>query len=258
MQSTAGTRIAQRLNLIDRIGRTLQSRYGFADIDLYLAEFKIAPPKDATRGSKWVYTKEALREVSLDTIIKIAEDLGLEQEIRVAHGASTGPRNWQGTTKFRLFISHIAKDKDKATRLKDCLIPYGISGFVAHEDIHPTLEWQSEIERALFNMDAFLAIHTVGFKESFWTQQEIGFAVGRGVKIISFKMGEDPTGFISKNQALPRRNRTAEHIAREVDLILSSDQLTAEKLTEAKKKNVFMSPAEHQMWSAFFRNQRKG
>jgi hypothetical protein len=54
---------------------------------------------------------------------------------------------------------------------------------VAHEDIHPTLEWQVEIERALYNMDAFLAIHTPGFKDSFWTQQEIGFAVGRGMKI---------------------------------------------------------------------------
>jgi hypothetical protein len=259
MQSTTGIRIEQRLNLIDRIGRTLQSRYGFADIDLYLAEFKIAPPKDATRGSKWVYTKEALRDVSLDTIIKIAEDLGLEQEIRAAHGASTAPRNWQGATKFRLFISHISKDKDKATRLKDCLTPYAVSGFVAHEDIHPTLEWQSEIERALFKMDGFLAIHTVGFKDSFWTKQEIGFAVGRGVKIISLKMGsEDPTGFISKKQALPRRNRTAEQIAREVDSILSSDKLTFAKLTEAKKENITMSPVEHQMWSAFFRDRRKG
>jgi len=64
-------------------------------------------------------------------------------------------------------------------------------------------------------MDAFLAIHTLGFKDSFWTQQEIGFAVGRSMKIISFKMGEDPTGFISKHQALPRRGRTAEEIARE-------------------------------------------
>jgi hypothetical protein len=57
-------------------------------------------------------------------------------------------------------------------------------------------------------MDAFLAIHTEGFSKSVWTQQEIGFAGARGVKIISFKMGEDPTGFISKHQALPRLNRT--------------------------------------------------
>jgi hypothetical protein len=150
---------------------------------------------------------------------------------------STAPRNWQGTNKFRLFISHIAKDKDKATRLKDCLAPYAISGFVAHEDIHPTLEWQKEIEHALYTMDAFLAIHTPGFKDSFWTQQEIGFAVGRGAKIISFKMGEDPTGFISKHQALARRNRTAEQIALEVDAILAADPLTAGKLDAAKRSN---------------------
>jgi TIR domain len=165
-------------------------------------------------------------------------DLGLEQAIRSAEGdAITPPRNWSGTNKFRLFISHIAKHKDKATRLKECLAVYAISGFVAHEDIHPTLEWQREIERALYNMDALLAIHTMGFKDSFWTQQEIGFAVGRGAKIISFKMGEDPTGFISKNQALARRNRTAEQIALEVDAILSADPLTAEKLDAAKKSS---------------------
>jgi hypothetical protein len=234
---TAGTRISQRLDLIDRIGRTLQSRYTFTDLDLYLAEFKISPPKDAPQNSKWVYTKEALRDVPLVTVIEIAEDLGLEQEIRATHGVSTAPRNWQGTNKFRLFISHIAKHKDRATRLRACLALYAISGFVAHEDIHPTVEWEKEIERALYTMDAFLAIHTPGFKDSFWTQQEIGFAVGRSVKIISFKMGEDPTGFISKHQALPRRGRTAEEIAGEVEAILAADPLTAGKLAAAKRNN---------------------
>lgn len=167
-------------------------------------------------------------------MIAIAEDLNLEN-LHAQHGVSAAPQNWAGTTKFKLFISHIAKHKDRATRLKDCLSPYSISGFVAHEDIHPTLEWQVEIERALYNMDAFLAIHTPGFKDSFWTQQEIGFAVGRGAKIISFKMGEDPTGFISKQQALARRNRTAEEIAQEVDAILSSDPLSSGKLKLAKE-----------------------
>jgi hypothetical protein len=104
--------------------------------------------------------------------------------------------------------------KDEATRLKGCLAPYAINGFVAHEDIHPTLEWQTEIERALYAMDAFIAIHTPGFSASIWTQQEIGFAVARGVKIISFKMGEDPTG---------------------LDALLSADRLTAGKLLTAKK-----------------------
>jgi hypothetical protein len=120
------------------------------------------------------------------------------------------------------------------------LEPYAISGFVAHEDIHPTLEWQAEIERALYVMDAFIAIHTVGFSASFWTQQEIGFAVGRGVKIISLKMGEDPTGFISKRQALPHRRRMAEEIAKEIDGLFSSDELTAGMLRAAKQASRLM------------------
>jgi hypothetical protein len=57
------------------------------------------------------------------------------------------------------------------------------------------------------------------------------------VKIISFKMGEDPTGFISKHQALPRRGRKAEEIAREVDAILATDPLTTGKLDAAKRSN---------------------
>ena len=238
MHTSPAMRVSVKLDLIDKIGRTLQSKYGYSEIDMYLAEYGILPPKGVTTNSKWICSKAALQGVPTDTIVKIAEDLGLEQAIRSAEdGAISPPYNWAGTNKFRLFISHVAKHKDKATRLKECLALYAISGFVAHEDIHPTLEWQKEIERALYNMDAFLAIHTVGFRDSFWTQQEIGFAVGRGVKIISFKMGEDPTGFISKNQALARRNRTADQIALEVDAILAADPLTAEKLDAAKKVN---------------------
>jgi hypothetical protein len=228
-------RASEKMALIDRIGRELQSRFDFFEIDAYLAEFKIS-----TRGGDWSsklrYSKAALHGEPTDRIIAIAEDLDIEN-LPDQDGVSSSPQNWMETTKFRLFISHLAKHKDRAIRLKDCLVPYEISGFVAHEDIRPTLEWQLEIERALNTMDAFLAIHTVGFKDSFWAQQEVGFALGRRVKIISFKMDEDPTGFISKHQALPRKNRTAEQIAEEVDTILSSDPLNSEKLMLAKQKN---------------------
>src|SRR5215831_18517006 len=119
MESTAGTRIRQRLDLIDRIGRTLQSRYRFDDLDLYLAEFQIPPPKDGDRGSKWVYTKQALRDVPLDTVIKIAEDLGLEQEIRAAHGVSSAPSNWQNTIGANWF--HVYMEAGTFNCLKQVL-----------------------------------------------------------------------------------------------------------------------------------------
>lgn len=189
-------RVSDKLALIDKVGRELQSRFRYDEIDTFLAEYNISPPGQVGYNSKWVYSKAALQGTPTDTLLKIAEEL----DINVPRGhanASVLPRNWKDSKHFRLFISHIAKEKDKATRLKGCLRQYAISGFVAHEDIHPTLEWQREIERALYAMDAFVAIHTNGFSKSVWTQQEVGFAVGRGVKIISLKMGEDPTGFIS-------------------------------------------------------------
>jgi hypothetical protein len=229
-------RPAEKISLIDKIGRELQSRFTYSDIDTFLSEFHVDPPKSVTSNSKWIYSKAALQGIPIETIFRIADELGLDP-VQVSHGATTPPRNWEGTNKFRLFISHISQDKEKATRLKACLAAYGIDAFVAHEDIRATLEWEHEIERALYVMDAFLAIHTRGFKESFWTQQEIGFAVGRGVKIISLKMGEDPTGFISKRQALPRGRRTAEEVAAEIDTLLMADPATSSKLEAAKRNN---------------------
>lgn len=226
-------KVFDRISLIDKIGRELQTRFSYEEIATYLAAFDIKRPDNVTVNSKWVYSKVALRDVPLATISRIVDDLGLGSLTQAA-AQILPPENWKGTQNFRLFISHIAKEKKKATRLSETLAPFGIMAFVAHEDIQPTLEWQSEIERALHCMDAFLAIHTVGFSSSIWTQQEIGFAVARGVKIISLRMGEDPTGFISKRQALPRLKRTAEEISREIDRLLLEDPLTRDRLESAK------------------------
>jgi hypothetical protein len=147
------------------------------------------------------------------------------------------PQIWKGSTGFRLFISHISTHKLKATRLRECLTPFNISGFVAHEDIPPTCHWTDEIERALRVMDAFVAIHTKEFNERVWTQQEIGFATCRRVKIISLKMedGADPEGFIARFQALPRRGRTAEEIAPEINTLLLDDERTRGRLRAAQR-----------------------
>jgi len=110
-------------------------------------------------------------------------------------------RVW-GNEGYRVFLSHKNEVKKETAGLKEQLKLFGISGFVAHEDIHPTKEWQDEIENALFSMDAFVAIMTDGFHDSVWTDQEVGVAFGRGVPIISIKLGKDPYGFIGKFQAL--------------------------------------------------------
>lgn len=226
-------RVTEKLALIDAIAREMQSRYSFGDIDLFLKAFQVRVPHQFSDfADRWSYVKATIGGEEESTILQLAEELDIARSGSFVT-PMVPPRNWQNTKRFRLFLSHVSADKAIATRLKACLEPYAIAGFVAHEDILPTLTWQEEIERALATMDAFIAIHTAGFSASNWTQQEVGYAVGRGVKVISFKMGEDPTGFISKQQALPRLGRTAEQIAKEINALLEVDPRTKSRLADA-------------------------
>ena len=110
-------------------------------------------------------------------------------------------RIWE-TDTLRLFLSHISAYKEAATKLKTALALYGISAFVAHEDIEPNLDWQNEIELALGSVHALCAMLTPGFHQSNWTDQEIGFGLGRNIPVVSVRFGQDPYGFIGRNQAL--------------------------------------------------------
>jgi hypothetical protein len=103
---------------------------------------------------------------------------------------------------YRVFLSHKAEVKRETAQVKEGLAWFGFSCFVAHEDIHPTLAWQDEIENALATMDALVALMTENFHESDWTDQEVGYAYGRGVPIVAVRLGRNPYGFIGKFQGL--------------------------------------------------------
>jgi hypothetical protein len=135
-------KVSDKLVLIDRIGRARQAKFRMDEIDVFLAEYKIPKPKPESvpYNGKWTYSKVALQGVDPATLLKIAQELDVESP-HGGPGASPPPQNWKDTRQFRLFISHISEDKRRATRLKECLAPYAISAFVAHEDIFPTLEW---------------------------------------------------------------------------------------------------------------------
>ena len=112
-------------------------------------------------------------------------------------------RIWGEPSNIRLFVSHLALKKTQAHSIKDALKPHGISAFVAHDSIEPHEDWQLEIESALESMHAMLALITADFFESAWTNQEIGYAISRGVPIISLACErQDPQGFIRNRQAI--------------------------------------------------------
>jgi len=114
---------------------------------------------------------------------------------------------------LRVFLSHTSEHKKEAGDLKGSLVYLGASGFVAHEDIHPTKEWQDEIELALFSMEVMVPLLTEGFKESNWTDQEVGVAIGRGIPVVPVKLDKDPYGFIGKYQAVAGYGKTPKVLA---------------------------------------------
>ncbi len=103
---------------------------------------------------------------------------------------------------IRLFISHRDKDKQWAHFLANELEAFGISAFVAHDTISPGTAWEQEIIRGLETMEVMLAFITDDF-DSPWTNQEIGFALGRQIPIIPLKLeNKNPSGLIASIQAL--------------------------------------------------------
>lgn len=112
-------------------------------------------------------------------------------------------RIWRQGCPLRVLISHTDEDKKIAAGLSNLLYQFGISGFVAHRDIVNSTIWPTELSNALNSMDACVALLTKNFHASSWTDQEIGWAFGRGVKVIPLNMGESSYGFMGTIQANP-------------------------------------------------------
>ena len=135
------------------------------------------------------------------------------------------PSSYWKVGYYKVFISHVSKYKSSASNLKLMLEPYGISAFVAHQDIKPSKEWEIEIEKALFSMNALCAILTPDFNKSSWCDQEVGYAFGRNVLTIPIDKGQLPYGMFGKIQAIKSEGRNAQQIAESVfDAIVTNDK----------------------------------
>lgn len=133
---------------------------------------------------------------------------------------------------FRLFLSHVSSLKEKTLALRKALAKYQISGFVAHADVTPTKEWQQQIELALRSMEGLAALLSDGFSRSNWTDQEVGYALGKGIFVLPIRIAVDPYGFLAKIQALAARGKKPSVLAYEIFSLLSRDRATAHRLAD--------------------------
>lgn len=205
-------------------------------IDLTLKQFGLPWTNQWQRGDKKGYVVDMIGEADDDKLLALGKHLGVESELAQVNA----PSFWQAQEP-RVFISHVSSFKKEATGFKTSMGLFGISGFVAHEDIEPTKKWQDEIELALSTMDALLALLTPGFNESKWTDQEVGVAVGRRVPVIPIRVGLDPYGLIGKYQAVQGAERKIPDICDEILSILLQKPGVGAKITDALMRQLTAS-----------------
>jgi len=220
---------SERIRHIKEISKEL-SKEEWSLVDLTLKQFGL-PWSDQWGGDKENYIIEMISTADDAPLLELAKHLGVASQLETAEE----PEFW-GSGEARVFLSHLAKNKVETTQLKEQLESFGISAFVAHEDIEPTKEWQTEIESALATMDALIALLAPGFKESNWCDQEVGVAIGRQLPIISVRQGLDPYGFIGKYQAVQGVGKTAAQLAKEIFTLFITNPIIGPKITDALVK----------------------
>lgn len=217
-RATYKKEIAQRL-----------SPQSWAEIDLVLQEFG-ARTTDTWSGSDgFAYVIAMLKGVDDLTLNQLAEHLN----IATGEDSVLDPPEFWGENRLCVFISHLAKHKVYASELQEALAAYGISCFVAHEDIEPDAEWQAEIEKALRTCDALLALLHEGFNDSLWAEQEVGYALGRGVPVFSIRIDMAPYGLFGKKQAFNGKGKDVAVIALELLDAYRKHPKTQEKVSDA-------------------------
>ena len=239
-------RRSERLRALLRIVERL-AQDEWTKVDLVLGQFN-GRRTDDWQGSKQSYIAWSLENVDDTLIQELGEFFGLTTEAKVAEHVELGvtavaesERIWGATPSFRLFLSHVSQFKTEAASLKTALKTYGVSAFVAHSDIQPTKEWLDEILKALGTMDALAAMLVPTFHESNWTDQEVGFALGRNVPILPLKFSQDPYGFIGRFQALNCASLTAQQAASNVARLLIENPLSQSAMSDTVGRRLLRS-----------------
>jgi hypothetical protein len=203
---------AERLKFIEAAA-TLMSEYEYSKIDFILSQYGF-PIEIIWDGSKEEYLQSMIGSGNDALVVELAQYFGIAP-VADSVFLEAAATLWE-EGKLRVFISHLTSHRVQAGSLKASLSGLGMSGFVAHDDINPTVEWQTCIESALASCDLLVALIHPSFHESRWCDQEIGFALGRGIPVFSVRCGADPHGFVSRFQAFNGNGKSEAVLAAEL------------------------------------------
>ena len=229
---------AARLKLLEKLADHFESK-SYLLIDAALEAFD-TPTVSTWDGEKYEYVLFNLKDATDEALLGLAEYAGIPDE--PPSPATVEKKKQRQFKPFRLFISHISAKKAVASELSQALAPFGIDGFVAHEDIAPTVEWQVEIETRLGACDGLVALLHNGFKKSDWTEQEIGWVLGRRKPVISVRYDDPPYGFFGKSQAFNGNGKTPYILAKEIFRRLAENPASCEAIAHGVVGQFYGSP----------------
>ena len=228
---------SERVHLISEIADRLSGN-SWPIIDMTLRQFNF-PTVPNWSGDLHAYVIEMVEDGSDESLLELGSHLGSELELAPP---GTMPSVWEDG-HFRLFISHLWEHRLFANQIEAELRDFGVSSFIAHKDIEPTQVWQNEIESALASCDAMLALLHPNFHNSNWTDQEIGYGMGRQLLIVPVHLGTTPYGFIGKFQAITGTAGNPTRLARRLSEILRQHPQTQRRMAEAAVDYFTESPS---------------
>lgn len=206
MALTPSERVTYKTEIAHRL-----SPLSWPEVDVILDEFG-ADTEDTWNGGVFSYVVAMIKGLGDVQLQQLAAHLNIE----TGEDSVLDPPGFWMEGRLWVFLSHLAKHKVFASELQAALATYGICSFVAHEDIEPDAEWQEEIEKALRTCDALVALLNEGFNKSAWADQEVGYALGRGVPVFSIRLDMAPYGLFGKKQAFNGKGKDAATIAHEL------------------------------------------
>lgn len=228
-------KVGQRINLIKKLAKHL-AEFGFSEGNLILRQFGLPWSNGWSAGEEESYFLSMLEKGQDEQLVELHEYLFPEDTLP---GISLSPRggNWSEGS-LRLFLSHSSKKKLLVTQIKQELLEYGVESFVAHEDIEPTKEWLEEIKLALNTCHAFVAILCSDFKSSNYCDQEVGYALQRGLLVVPVRVKIDPYGFMAPLQGVSAFEKEPVEIAKEIKKLLALHPTTKPLMMAAESKRV--------------------
>lgn len=229
-----------RVRAIQSIVAKMEGTMNFDDVAVFFNAMDIEPDRDQfgnpIGGSLRTVIRSYIDTCSDAKLVDIAEQFDMGLNLTSSSVAQLGESRYWLPDHFRVFISHVHTEKVAAANLRSALQRYGITCFVAHEDIVTSDEWRDEILRCLNSMDAMVALLSADFNASKWCDQEVGFAVCRDALIIPINKGQQPYGFIEKYQSYGSQGKLLREVAQNIFSTLATNKRTKEILAKSLVK----------------------